>query len=372
MANTAHMYQPASVLALALCALLAGPAPAASQVAEARRVVFLVTDAHGMGVSDAVVTVRDSTGVLAREQATRASGEATFHLPLGTYAYSIAVRGIDVAKGQVDVGDAGVLALSKQPGILVNSPVPGLPASDRFNLNDINYFSTGPDGRRPTALADTYASQVKFRVSIRYKLSNLPLTKDAVAGVYATYAQQSLWNIRDESAPFFDNNYRPGVFLYTPEITGAARAYAGVMHESNGREEPQSRGWNRLFGGITVGRVNHSRVSGGATVWHAFGLEQNNMTLRDYAGRGEAEVYVQPFATKGEPGLVTVHARTRLAGKSLITNAELNLLLQPSSLPSFHWLSAAIHAQLFRGYAETLRVFDHRHTSFRLGLALFR
>lgn len=92
-------------------------------------------------------------------------------------------------------------------------------------------------------------SEFIFQVSIKQRL--------LVDNLYAGYTQKSLWQWinRDRSSPFRETNYNPEVFYrWLPGDEMLSRWHldkwgfdAGFEHESNGREIPQSRSWNRVY-----------------------------------------------------------------------------------------------------------------------------
>ncbi len=345
--------------------------PDSAQAQGTRRVSFQVENRDGTPRARILIEVRDSADGRTLENRTDNAGIAQFDLAAGRYYYEALDEGRSLARGSFTVP---ALQVAQQVELILNVPIPDLTPSNRFNLNDINYFSSGGAGGRESATGESYSAQVKFRVSVRYRIIDLTSIKDSISGIYATFSQQSLWNIRDSSAPFFDNNYRPGAFLYLRAFAQPKnlRPYFGVVHESNGRSGPQSRGWNRAYAGMTFGRVNSDVFSGGVALWLPWGVEEQHADIVDFAGRGEAEFYWQPHARDGDPGLLTVHTRTRVWGKQILSNAELNVLLHLNAVQCLSKLSAALHFQVFHGSAETLLTYRDRRTVARVGLAVLR
>lgn len=83
----------------------------------------------------------------------------------------------------------------------------------------------------------------KFQVSVKY-----PIWRPW--NVFVGYSQLSVWDLSEESKPFRDNNYRPSLFWYEPNVYSLPEwklrlgLRAGVEHESNGRGGAQSRSIN--------------------------------------------------------------------------------------------------------------------------------
>lgn len=70
----------------------------------------------------------------------------------------------------------------------------------------------------------------------------------------ASYTQKSWWQLSNskESAPFRETNYEPQLFLgFATDYQFAGWTLRdiemGYNHDSNGRSDPTSRSWNRLY-----------------------------------------------------------------------------------------------------------------------------
>ncbi len=76
-----------------------------------------------------------------------------------------------------------------------------------FGIYKDNYFALG------TALnhkPNEYNSDVKFQISFRQRLTKsiLPLHSH----LFLSYSQKAMWNIFEESLPFHDLNFNPGMW----------------------------------------------------------------------------------------------------------------------------------------------------------------
>jgi len=85
--------------------------------------------------------------------------------------------------------------------------------------------------------------EIKYQVSIKQRL-----IKFYGWAMYFGYTQKSFWQAYDlnDSRPFRENNFNPEIFLRTKMWSGM-RIDSGVEHESNGKELPYSRSWNRIY-----------------------------------------------------------------------------------------------------------------------------
>lgn len=104
---------------------------------------------------------------------------------------------------------------------------------------------------------------VKFQISLKTELmNNIPLVSTlpyvTSARVWAAYTHQSYWQFfnNETSRAFRENNYEPELIVslgLDNKKDGIIQPYLpkmlnfGVVHQSNGREDPMSRSWNRLY-----------------------------------------------------------------------------------------------------------------------------
>ncbi|MCP3177205.1 phospholipase A [Desulfuromonas sp. KJ2020] len=137
--------------------------------------------------------------------------------------------------------------------IMPHKPNYLLPATYNSSVNNEPY--TGTD--RNLELKEI---EVKFQVSFKTPLW------ERIAGrgtLYAGYTQQSHWQAynSDASSPFRETNYQPEIFLTFDNdysLLGVRNRLItlGFEHQSNGRSEPLSRSWNRLYAQFAFERGN--------------------------------------------------------------------------------------------------------------------
>mgnify|MGYP000293820075 FL=1 len=89
-------------------------------------------------------------------------------------------------------------------------------------------------------------------MSLAFPLWRGILGPNSVLG--ASYTQKSWWQLSnsDESSPFRETNYEPQLFLgFATDYNFAGWTLRdvemGYNHDSNGRSDPTSRSWNRLY-----------------------------------------------------------------------------------------------------------------------------
>ena len=113
-----------------------------------------------------------------------------------------------------------------------------------FGIYKDTYFTVG------TTVGDKitrYNSDVKFQVSISQRLTKSVLPFDSY--LYLYFTQKAMWNIFEESLPFHDLNFNPGIGLARLMIVkGRVVGKMAIMieHESNGRDGEASRSWNKI------------------------------------------------------------------------------------------------------------------------------
>lgn len=93
----------------------------------------------------------------------------------------------------------------------------------------------------------------KFQLSLKTPLFDFSDTDTST--VYLAFTATSFWQVfnQDISAPFRETNYEPEIF-WLFNVSDQYRPFAdnmlfsvGASHQSNGRSQPYSRSWNRLY-----------------------------------------------------------------------------------------------------------------------------
>ncbi|PSJ44986.1 phospholipase A [Zobellella taiwanensis] len=120
-----------------------------------------------------------------------------------------------------------------------------LPLTYNASLNQDRWQALQPN-------ADQDKKEVKFQFSIKLGLVDNLFGDNG--DLYFGYTQQSLWQAynQDASSPFRETNYQPEFFI---EFENDTRLLGwtnisntfGVEHQSNGRSDPLSRSWNRVY-----------------------------------------------------------------------------------------------------------------------------
>ena len=129
------------------------------------------------------------------------------------------------------------------------------------NTSDINNSPQSPS-RLNAGDRNLDSNDLKFQLSLKSELyNNIPLIRDfpyvTSSRLWGAYTQQSNWQLFNANAsrPLRENNYEPELILslgIDNGVDGEKKAYIprmlnlGLVHQSNGRDNPLSRSWNRL------------------------------------------------------------------------------------------------------------------------------
>ena len=141
---------------------------------------------------------------------------------------------------------------------------------------------------------DLNSTEVKFQISFKFMLWEKLFNKRSNGDLFFAYTQLAMWQLynKDISSPFRDTNYEPEFFLSFDndwKIFGFTNRFNifGFAHQSNGREEPVSRSWNRLYATFVFNKGNFAT---GLKVWYRIPEDEeddNNPDIEDYLGNFE-------------------------------------------------------------------------------------
>ncbi|WP_298940087.1 phospholipase A [uncultured Dysgonomonas sp.] len=151
-----------------------------------------------------------------------------------------------------------------------------------FAVYKDNYMVTGiPLNKSVTRkTADAF-----FQFSIRHRVTRSVLPFNSF--LYITYSQKSFWDIYDESSPFRDTNYNPGIgfgryVIKDNKLKGAMMI--SLEHESNGKAGEDSRSWNYI--NLSAKYFYNMRLSAKAQIYLPYVDGSNNKDLLRYKGYG--------------------------------------------------------------------------------------
>jgi phospholipase A1/A2 len=204
----------------------------------------------------------------------------------------------------------------------------------------------------------------KFQLSLKTKVWQ-GVFGDA-GDVWIGYTQSSRWQVYNTklSRPFRETDYEPEAILVFDTHYGllgwqGRLLGVGIDHQSNGRGNPLSRGWNRIIGNMGFERDGWTVM---LRPWWRIPESKatdDNPDISNYVGRGEVEIvhewHSQEFG-------MTLRDSFR-GGSNQHGSARFSW-----SFPVAGNLRG--YAEVFKGYGESLIDYNHNATYLGLGVSL--
>ncbi len=223
-----------------------------------------------------------------------------------------------------------------------------------FGLYKDNYFITGVPTNMPV---NNQTADAKFQLSIRQRLFNsvMPFNTQLML----IYTQKSFWDIYQESSPFKDSNYNPGLLLTKPIIDD--NKMKGVVsfsleHESNGRDSLDSRSWNYFTISGTYFFNYNSWIQ--AKLWHGK-ISEDNADLADYRGYGLLALNYRSKDDRFTASFVFNPTKNFSANTQFELSYQLNKRANQSLF--FQW---------YNGYGESLLDYNAYTSMIRVGICI--
>ena len=204
--------------------------------------------------------------------------------------------------------------------------------------------------------------EAKFQFSIKAELLD-GLIKDR-GRIFFGYTNQSYWQLfnQDNSGPFRETNHEPELFFdmdsdYHLSGWHVPLLRFGLVHQSNGRSEPLSRSWNRVYAQFFFEKQKWAisfkpwiRIGGDSA-------EADNPEIDDYMGTYELGIFRQ-----GEHSEASLRLRNNLQSENR-GSVEFNWSRSMPYSDKIRFLF-----QYFYGYGESL--LDYNAVTNRVGLGL--
>lgn len=249
--------------------------------------------------------------------------------------------------------------------IVTDSSAGQIADSIRAELDNRPYFSLYKDtyfvggtvlGGAPTE----YNSDVKFQISFQQRL-----TKSVLPGntyLYLFYSQKAMWNVFEESLPFHDLNFNPGVGLSRFIIMKGhlvGKATMMIEHESNGRDGTASRSWNKIS---WAGEAYISPyLMAHAKFWIPIVDGKYNRDILKYCGIYQAGFQAKSLDDKWVLDMTLV--------KREGWNLNFNTIVQLGYRIN-HNSNQFIMLQYYNGFGESLLDYNKYHSRIRFGLLI--
>lgn len=215
---------------------------------------------------------------------------------------------------------------------------------------------------------DLDAMEAKFQLSFKTDIGayeNIDLWGLKTMRIWGAYTQQSNWQMFNtrNSSPFRETNYEPELIATfgTGNETGWKLLNLGMVHQSNGRSNPESRSWNRLYaqGGWEWGST--SLLARGWWRVPENSLKDDNPDIQHYMGRGDLVLRWEPESRSQSVSL--------LLRNNLNVNQNLGYTQIDWSTPFRLGHAGHFYTQISSGYGESLIDYNHRQTTFGLGIS---
>ncbi len=201
-------------------------------------------------------------------------------------------------------------------------------------------------------------AEVKYQISLKTAL----IGNGGPGSLFFAYSQKSIWQIYNDeaSAPFRETNYNPEVFMRF----GSPSLFAdfGYSHESNGQQDPESRGWDQFY---LTGHLKTEYINIYLRSWYVFAEDQSvpsivqkNTSIIDYYGYGQLGITLKL-------GTMFIHYMARHNFKTHFGAHESNISFPLGK--GFY-----LHFQHFSGYGDTLIDYNHSTNRYGVGLLLNR
>ncbi len=202
-----------------------------------------------------------------------------FMLPMAVYAQEATVKEVHDAPAVRGSIIANMLQEHDNPFTLYP-----------YDTNYLIYTQTSDLNKEAIASYDwaenARKDEVKFQLSLAFPLWRGILGPNSVLG--ASYTQKSWWQLSnsEESSPFRETNYEPQLFLgFATDYRFAGWTLRdvemGYNHDSNGRSDPTSRSWNRLYTRLMAENGNWLVE---VKPWYVVGNTDDNPDITKYMG----------------------------------------------------------------------------------------
>ncbi|MDR0661437.1 MAG: phospholipase A [Prevotellaceae bacterium] len=225
-----------------------------------------------------------------------------------------------------------------------------------FGMYCENYIITGIPTNKKTS---NHTADAKFQFSIRHRITRTSLSLEAFMMI--TYSQKSFWNIYENSSPFRDNNYNPGIAFFTPIIRNnhlIGMSVISIEHESNSGDSIDSRGWDFL--GLSFTYFFNMQLSGQIKVWPAIIDGEYNKDLYDYKGYG-----MIALSHRGLKDKVKFSSVLNPRKKFSSVNTQIDFCHRINKKTNVYFF-----AQRYNGYGEGLLDYNKYRSMVRVGLSL--
>ena len=200
--------------------------------------------------------------------------------------------------------------------------------------------------------------QTKLNISFKYSI-----TKQYRTGLFFGYSQLSKWNLYEPSAPFYDNNYNPEIFIKSKYFLNKYIDYiqfAPYEHRSNGKNENDSRSLNRTYLQL---QTSYRILISGKVVVHGINLKgfiyyNEDEPYSEYDKHYEAKLFTSLGV--GENAKEEIYIKFSGFTKGYFETGFISR--------KFWFMNPRIYVQMFNGYNEIMLDYNKKETAVRIGI----
>jgi phospholipase A1 len=214
---------------------------------------------------------------------------------------------------------------------------------------------------------------LQFQISLKTQvMHDVPLLRDlpwvTSSRLWLAYTQKSYWQIynTDESRPFRESNFAPEAILSLGLDDSLNRFWPrmvnlGAIHESNGRSNPISRSWNRVY--LESAWQIRDAYTLTLRPWYRIpdGASDDNPDISKFLGYGDLTLRWDDFEKRKA---ITLLMRNNLRSDNK-GYAKLSMYYEP-----FKRENLKLYMSLSSGYGESLVDYNHSQTVFGIGFAV--
>ena len=245
----------------------------------------------------------------------------------------------------------------KQEVLNADSIINDFDSRPAFGIYKDTYFVGGTAlNHKPTE----FNSDVKFQISFRHRLTKsiLPLHSH----LFLQYSQKAIWNVFEESLPFHDLNFNPGIGVQNLVVYNGRLVGNGTImleHESNGRDGEASRSWNKVS--VSYAAVIDPRLEVYAKTWIPIIDGQQNKDILKYCGIFQAGTQFISLNRRWVADVTFVKRQGWNFNFNTIVNVGFRFSKKDNQYLMLHF---------YDGYGENLLDYNKYHCRLRIGLLI--
>jgi len=236
-------------------------------------------------------------------------------------------------------------------------------------LSMVDEINRAPYEEFDTWAEDLKDAEAKFQISLKIPLLTKSLFKEGDQ-LFFGFTLKSWWQIYAEeiSKPFRETNYQPEFFYFTPinlhPFGGNSALVIGAEHQSNGRSQLLSRGWNRIYLNYLYEKRNFALSF---RPWYRI-PESEKSSPND--GQGDDNPDIIDYMGHFELGMVYKHSSDFEFSFKGRDNFATHKGFVEFGVTFPLWGKVKGYAQMSSGYGESLIDYNVNQKRFGIGIAL--